>query len=213
MKIFNLLVGGAPENLPDNLNDFEGDWIGVDRGALKLIEMGLIPEVAVGDFDSVNDQEFKEIEANAKQVIKLDPVKDDTDTESGLKYALDHDPRAHIRVLGISGGRLDHLLANVLMVLQDRFRMFAEQIELIDRQNNIRFFNSGKHTVDKLEGFEYLSFIPLTQIDVLTLDDEKYELHNAMVSNARAYVSNEFIDSKATVYLSNGLVAVIQSKD
>lgn len=213
MKIFNLLVGGAPENLPDNLNDFEGDWIGVDSGALKLIEMGLIPEVAVGDFDSVNDQEFKEIEANAKQVIKLDPVKDDTDTESGLKYALDHDPRAHIRVLGISGGRLDHLLANVLMVLQDRFRMFAEQIELIDRQNNIRFFNSGKHTVDKLEGFKYLSFIPLTQIDVLTLDDEKYELHNAMVSNARAYVSNEFIDSKATVYLSNGLVAVIQSKD
>ncbi|XID85895.1 hypothetical protein ACF0HX_08035 [Pediococcus pentosaceus] len=91
--------------------------------------------------------------------------------------------------------------------------MFAEQIELIDRQNNIRFFNSGKHTVDKLEGFKYLSFIPLTQIDVLTLDDEKYELHNAMVSNARAYVSNEFIDSKATVYLSNGLVAVIQSKD
>ena len=145
--------------------------------------------------------------------FKLDPVKDDTDTESGLKYALDHDPRAHIRVLGISGGRLDHLLANVLMVLQDRFRMFAEQIELIDRQNNIRFFNSGKHTVDKLEGFKYLSFIPLTQIDVLTLDDEKYELHNAMVSNARAYVSNEFIDSKATVYLSNGLVAVIQSKD
>ena len=40
MKIFNLLVGGAPENLPDNLNDFEGDWIGVEAVASTDVMSG-----------------------------------------------------------------------------------------------------------------------------------------------------------------------------
>jgi thiamine pyrophosphokinase len=213
MKTYNLLVGGSPESLPENWKDFDGEWIGVDRGALRLIELGQASQVAIGDFDSVNKKEFNKIDTKFMYVIKLNPIKDDTDTESAVKYVLEEDPHAHIRIFGISGGRLDHLLANILMVVQDRFRMFAEQIELIDRQNYIRFFNSGKHTVNKQNGFKYLSFIPLTQIDALTLDDEKYELHNEMVTNARAYVSNEFIGSTATVYLSNGLVAVIQSKD
>lgn len=213
MKNFNLLVGGTPENLPENWLDYDGQWIGVDHGALHLLRAGQPGEVALGDFDSVTPDEFQEIKSNFKKVIKLDPIKNDTDTESGVQYALEQDPKAHIRVFGISGGRLDHLLANILMVLQNRFRMFAEQIELIDRQNNITFYNSGKHTITKLDGFQYLSFIPLTQIDALTLDDEKYQIHNWMVSNARAFISNEFIGTKATVYLSNGLIAVIQSKD
>lgn len=213
MKTFNLLVGGTSKNLPDDWQEYHGEWIGVDRGALNLLKADKQGSIALGDFDSVDSKELDQIEAGFKEVVKLNPIKDDTDTESGVQFVLERDPKAHIRVFGISGGRLDHLLANVLMVLQDRFRMYAEQIELIDRQNNITFYNSGKHTIDKIEGYKYLSFIPLTQIDALTLDDEKYQLHNEMVPNARAFVSNEFIGNKATVYLSNGLVAVIQSKD
>ncbi|KRN95257.1 thiamine diphosphokinase [Pediococcus stilesii] len=213
MKTFNLLVGGTSKNLPDDWQEYRGEWIGVDRGALNLLKADKQGSIALGDFDSVDSKELDQIEVGFKEVVKLNPIKDDTDTESGVQFVLERDPKAHIRVFGISGGRLDHLLANVLMVLQDRFRMYAEQIELIDRQNNITFYNSGKHTIDKIEGYKYLSFIPLTQIDALTLDDEKYQLHNEMVSNARAFVSNEFIGNKATVYLSNGLVAVIQSKD
>jgi thiamine pyrophosphokinase len=213
MKIINLLVGGSTENLPDAWNRVDGDWIGIDRGALTLLEHNVAGKVAVGDFDSVTEAEFKKIQNGFDEIVKLEPMKDDTDTESGLVHALEMDSKAHIRIFGISGGRLDHLLANILMVLQDRFRMFAEQIELVDVQNNIRFFNSGKHTIEQIEGFKYLSFIPLTQIDSLTLDDEKYQLHNEVVSSARAFVSNEFVGSKATVYLSNGLVAVIQSRD
>ncbi|MEE6727678.1 thiamine diphosphokinase [Pediococcus acidilactici] len=213
MKTFNLLVGGDPANLPDDWQNLDGEWVGVDRGALRLLNERLKGGLAIGDFDSVSKTEFTEIEAWFDKMIKLNPIKDDTDTEAALAEVLKIDEHAQVRILGVSGGRIDHLLANVLMVLEARFRRFAEQIMLVDRQNLITFFNSGKHTIQKQPGFKYLSFIPLTSIDALTLDDGKYQLHNHMVPNARAYVSNEFMGSTATVYLSNGLIAVIQSKD
>lgn len=213
MKIFNLLVGGDPANLPENWQELDGEWVGVDRGALRLVNEQLKGSLAIGDFDSVSEAEFAKVAAGFDRVVKLNPIKDDTDTEAALAKVLNIDDHAQVRILGVSGGRIDHLLANVLMVLEARFRRFAEQITLIDRQNRITFFNSGKHTIKKEAGFKYLSFIPLTPIDALTLDDEKYQLHNHMVPNARAYVSNEFIGSTAIVYLSNGLIAVIQSKD
>ena len=158
MKTFNLLVGGDPANLPDDWQNLDGEWVGVDRGALRLLNERLKGGLAIGDFDSVSKTEFTEIEAWFDKMIKLNPIKDDTDTEAALAEVLKIDEHAQVRILGVSGGRIDHLLANVLMVLEARFRRFAEQIMLVDRQNLITFFNSGKHTIQKQPGFKYRSF-------------------------------------------------------
>ena len=51
-----LLVGGPENMIPDfmQLENQETKWIGVDRGALRLFEKGLVPRMAVGDFDSIS---------------------------------------------------------------------------------------------------------------------------------------------------------------
>lgn len=213
MKQINILVGGPKNLLPENWEQLQGEWIGVDFGALELIEAGIIPLVSVGDFDSVNKDEFQQIETHSGRIVKASSHKDDTDTELALTEALKFDSEAHIRVLGFSGGRLDHLLANVLMMLQERFKPYALKVELLDRFNQVQFFPAGEYDLQKVsDDYKYLAFVPLTEIDQLDLDDEKYPLHTKVL-HARAYVSNEFIANTAHFRISNGLVAVIQSRD
>ena len=104
-----------------------------------MVNEQLKGSLAIGDFDSVSEAEFAKVAAGFDRMVKLNPIKDDTDTEAALAKVLNIDDHAQVRILGVSGGRIDHLLANVLMVLEARFRRFAEQITLIDRQNRITF--------------------------------------------------------------------------
>ena len=67
-----------------NLEHFRLDFdvlVGVDRGSLFLLEQGVCPDLAVGDFDSVTEEELLRIKDSAKEVIQAHPEKDDTDLE------------------------------------------------------------------------------------------------------------------------------------
>ena len=66
-------------------------FIGVDRGGLKLIEAGHTLDHALGDFDSVTLEELKTIKA--KKIIKLNPIKDETDTLYALRLCKDFDKK------------------------------------------------------------------------------------------------------------------------
>ena len=61
-----------------NLNDFDF-LIGVDRGALIAYQNNIYVNLAIGDFDSVTKDELILIQEKSK-VIKLNPIKDLTDT-------------------------------------------------------------------------------------------------------------------------------------
>ncbi|MDU1741293.1 MAG: thiamine diphosphokinase, partial [Streptococcus lutetiensis] len=66
------------------LSDFSTGFdvfVGVDRGSLFLLENKLPLDIAVGDFDSVSQDELQEIQHKAGVFIQANPEKDDTDTE------------------------------------------------------------------------------------------------------------------------------------
>ena len=66
-----LVAGGQLEELPSDADV----WVGVDRGSLHLIEQGIVPDLAVGDFDSVSSQEFELVQRKAKEVLRAQPEK------------------------------------------------------------------------------------------------------------------------------------------
>lgn len=45
--------------------------IGVDRGALVLVNQGIIPDIAIGDFDSIGECDYQKIQQLCSKVIKL----------------------------------------------------------------------------------------------------------------------------------------------
>lgn len=187
-------------------------FVGVDRGALFLVQKQLPLDLAVGDFDSVSEKELQLIQEKAKDFFKASPEKDDTDTELALKTVLAKFPQAQVTVFGAFGGRIDHMMSNLFLPSDLDLAPFMRQITLRDVQNEIQFHPAGKCTILPVEGMTYVSFMSSDDAD-LTIKGAKYDLDDHNFFKKKIYSSNEFIDQPITVTLDSGYLIVIQSKD
>ena len=87
--------------------------IAADSGAGAVLAMGRLPDVLIGDMDSIRADELKDIKNGRDvEVITQPPQKDYTDTELAVRLALERGA-GEIFICGALGGRLDHELANV----------------------------------------------------------------------------------------------------
>lgn len=210
-----IMVGGPCEGVPalKSINSKELVWIGVDRGALRLLEQGIIPKIAVGDFDSVTNEEFKVLKKEIADVRVYKAEKDETDTELAVQIAFDEFKPESVSIYGATGGRMDHLLNNIYMIFQPKFYQHASKIRLIDNQNTISYFLPGTHTLTKEQDKKYLAFTCLSPVEQLSIEDAKYRLENVDFTHPISLASNEFISNTVTFSFESGIIAVIQSKD
>ena len=186
----------------DTLPKFDCDVIGVDYGALVLAKQNVQMVCAIGDFDSVDGTD--EIANYAKEVISLPRMKNETDCEAAILWALDK--YDCMDIYGGLGGRLDHEFANMALLMQRKY-----PITFYNETNKIYRLDSGKHILNK-EGYEYISFFPLKE-SVISLSGVKYSLSNVLVNVQDIYmVSNEILNDKMIIELE-GEVLVFQSND
>lgn len=210
-----IVAGGSPDLWPEVEGYRKGTtaWIGIDRGAYYLLERGILPTMAVGDFDSLSASQLEAVEAVVADIHYALPEKDDTDTQLGLALALKHYPEAEIMLIGATGGRLDHFLSNLWLPFEPRFQRHLRRIKLVDQQNTISYYLPGEYQIEKEPDKTYLAYVCLTAVAKLTLYDAKYQLteHNSEVP--MSFASNEFIGDTSRFSFESGLMAVIQSKD
>ena len=100
MKI--AIISGAPNAWLDLEHIKASFVIGVDRGALTLVEHGICPDIAIGDFDSVTESEFAKIKDSALELVQLPSEKDETDTEVALNVAMTKEA-TDVRIYGSLG--------------------------------------------------------------------------------------------------------------
>ena len=116
--------------------------IGVDKGMEFLYQHQFMPDYIVGDFDSVREEvrDYYKNEAHVP-VREYNPVKDASDTEMAIRLAMTLGSK-DITILGATGGRIDHLWANV----QSLMIPFKAGIEakIVDRQNMITIIGGGE---------------------------------------------------------------------
>lgn len=186
--------------------------VGVDRANLSLISNNLPITLAIGDFDSVSKDEFHIIQKQAKETIKLNPEKDDTDTEAALKWVFHYYPNARVKIYGAFGGRLDHSLSNIFLPSNPELLDFCQQISLIDRQNTLSYLLPGQHTIAKETIMTYISFMT-ENCQNFSISNAKYNLNEDNFFQKKIYSSNEFVAETLTVTFSSGYLIVIQSKD
>jgi len=178
--------------------------IGVDRGALYAAKRGIHMELAIGDFDSVNEEEKTFLMEYADQVITLPKIKDDTDTEAALRYL--EGKYDFLHVYGGLGGRLDHEFANLYLLLRQ-----SNDMALYNPTNKIYVLKKGTHDIKK-EGYQYISFFALCDT-VVTMRGSKYEVTDASLKPYDIYgVSNEIVEDSMTITSDQALL-VFQSND
>jgi thiamine pyrophosphokinase len=192
--------------LTDRIPDDPCDLIGVDRGALVLAENGRRMKLSVGDFDSVDEKDLSLIAEYSDEMIRLNPVKDDSDSESAIRLLISRG-YDRITLLGGLGGRLDHELVNLKLAEE-----FAGRIWLKNEQNLITVLNEGNYEIDPA-GYRYISFFAVMP-SVITLEQMKYPLNERILYPGDLYaLSNEITGNKGIVRISSGKVLMIQSDD
>lgn len=214
MKIY--IVAGGPKELLPNLTSYQHhdvQWIGVDRGVIHLLEFGIIPDFAFGDFDSITEKEQDQINRQLSHIEVFPAQKDKTDSEIGMDFALSQENVEEIILFGASGGRLDHLLGNIHILLKTLKQNI--KAKLIDVQNEICLFDKGTYNIEQSSKYRYVSFLPITEeIKGLTLKGFKYSLNNCHIKlGSTLCISNELIHSIGTFSFSDGILMMIRSCD
>lgn len=182
----------------------DADYIGVDHGAVTCLEHGIPMLAAVGDFDSVTSEERCQIE-KATTLIQLPSHKNETDSEVAIDYAVKHG-YDDIILFGSLGGRLDHELANLhLMLYRDL------PLTLMSEHNVVSVLKPGVHHVKKI--FRYLSFLALED-SCISESGVAYPLDHQELSVRDIYsVSNEFLGEEAVITLHSGRMLMMQCDD
>ncbi len=111
--------------------------IAADSGLDAAKSAGIVPDLVVGDFDSLSDRSL--LAALPADRVREYPVdKDDTDTEIALLAAVERGAD-YIIVAGGGGGRLDHLLA-----IASLFRRGIPPREWHTGQESVYFLDEGE---------------------------------------------------------------------
>lgn len=190
----------------DEIKHYEGDYFGVDRGALLCAKNGIRMKLAVGDFDSVSKGDLVEIRTYADEVLCLNPQKNQSDSEYALNIAIEQGYKQGI-MLGATGGRLDHNYVNQSLIDQDYFDLILE-----DKKNCVQLCRVGQTRLLK-KGYKYISFFAMEDA-VITLEKVKYPLKDYSMSKKNFIgLSNEILDEECICTLSEGKVICIQAND
>ena len=182
-----------------------------DGAISHCVKMGIKPDVWVGDKDSciLEDEEFKNATCNC-EIIKLDPIKDMTDTEYAFDVAIQKGC-SDITLIGAFGGRFDHTLANLYLI--KKVSPVVQNVCIIDKNNVV--FPAKKHNVINKGNFKYVSIIPLSdELSGVTTSGLYYKLSNETLKKYTSRgVSNEMTDNEAVIDITNGDAVIILSKD
>lgn len=177
-------------------------YIGVDKGVETLLDNGIVPMLAVGDFDSLENME----RIKGMDIKRLPTRKDVTDTHFAIEYAISQG-YDELYVYGVTGGRLDHFMA-ALCLLQ-KYRDIA--ISILDQGNKIQLLKPGKHILSE-DGYTYFSIFAIEEA-IIDLASCQYPLEQYYLSKEDPLcVSNQTLNHVAYITTTSDILC-IQSKD
>ncbi|MDY0075502.1 MAG: thiamine diphosphokinase [Acholeplasmataceae bacterium] len=173
--------------------------IAVDQAVLALYKQRIKIDLAVGDFDSLTNQGM----LTNLHVIRLNPIKDVTDTYQALLEASKMNPDQMIMIGGIGGERIEHFMIHTMFF--DDF----PNLKMIDDNTTIQMLSEGLYD---LETTDYITYIAYPKAK-LSLSGFKYPLSDyLLLTYDPLCISNELIDTKGQVHIHEGRVLQIISK-
>lgn len=194
-------AGEYPARKPDLP---EGTVIAADAGWQHAAAWGVTPQIVIGDFDSADAP-------TEGQVIRLNPIKDETDTLEAVRLGLERGCN-EFHIYGATGGRTAHTFANIqtLVMLAEKgargFLISEKEIMTVIHNAAIRFDGDSKG---------YVSVFSLKESSAGVCEKGlKYTLNGYEMRNDYPIgVSNEFTGSPAEISVADGTLLVIYSPE
>ncbi len=187
----------------------DGDWIvGADGGAGRALAWGLVPHLVIGDMDSLLDEDQAVLEAHGCRFVEHPRAKDETDLELALRHAA-REGAQEIVVLGALGGRLDHTLANVLLLTLPV--LDGVSVRIADGMGETLLLRGGRAVTLRGSAGDLVSLLPLGgDARGVTTSGLAWALRgDTLRFGFSRGVSNEMTSHEAHIELEQGLLVVV----
>jgi len=182
--------------------------IAADGGALLCSRWGLLPRLVVGDLDSLGPDRARELERQGARVLAFPAAKDESDTEIAVRTALDAGADEIVLVAALGGERLDHELANILLLSDPRLSGRASAVRGV---MTARAVHAGERlTLGGAPG-DLVTLLPLGDAADVVTDGLRYPLRGERLRAGAARGLSNVIDRRgASVSLATGVLIVIE---
>lgn len=201
MSQFTILLGGDLVRTPLLERQIEGTRIiAADAGIGHAAMLGLMPELWVGDFDSVPPDLPAPLASVPRQTFP--PEKDKTDGELAIAAALDRGATSLVLAGAFGGARADHA-----------FLHLALAVRLAENGTEVLLTSGAQEGVPLLCGnlceFDYadgtlFSVLGFSDLSGLTVEGAKWPLNNVEVAFGSSLTISNEVKGKLRITLGSG---------
>jgi thiamine pyrophosphokinase len=178
-----------------------------DGGTHHVLNAAIIPDVIIGDMDSIEHEVIEHFRILGTKIIEYPTQKDFTDTELALDYAMSLHPE-EIFIWGALGGRIDHTLANIFLLHKGDSRKI--RISLADEHCEV--FLVEKESLLIHDAGKTVSLLALTpEATGITLSGFLYPLKKGVLKMGESRgISNIIQKERASIRLKSGKLLVVK---
>lgn len=172
--------------------------VAADGGADWVVMSGRLPDVLIGDLDSVTGETLALCQRKGVRVEKYPPEKNETDVELALAWAHEHAGTAEVALIGAGGGRIDHWLGNIGLLVY-----YAEQgrtVRLLDPWSQAWVAEAGRHDLEAFQG-KTLSILPLSTEVEASGSGLKYALNHLILFQKKPRGISNIVEPKGPNWL------------
>ncbi len=183
--------------------------IAADGGTRHILALGLLPNMVIGDLDSISAEEKKKVDQARIEIIQFPRDKNETDLELAIQHALTLDP-GQIIIIAALGHRLDQTLGNLALLSNPQLSTVALSIDDGVEQ---AFFCRERSQVRASRG-DLISLIPWgAEVTGIVTTALKWPLQNETLYpyNTRG-ISNEMLGEEATIRIRSGLLLIVHRR-
>ncbi len=180
--------------------------IAADSGAANALALDIIPDYVIGDFDSIDKKTLSRLKKKGTEFVRFPSIKDATDTELAVDFAVSNGAKNITILGGIAGNRIDHVLANIFLSEQSNI-----PIKFIDASSVLWFAKNNEQVIKGAPG-DLLSLVPLSQIEGITANGLQYALNNEILKLGKSRgVSNVFVKQEVVIRWTKGRMLFVHT--
>jgi thiamine pyrophosphokinase len=185
--------------------------VAADGGARALDELGRLPDLVIGDLDSAEPSLVDRLEAAGTRVERHPADKDASDLELALLSAVGAGADEIVLLGALGGTRLDHELANLLLLTDDA--LAACEVRIVRGRTTVRVLRGGDRLALSGDPGDLATLLPIGgDAAGVTTHGLHWPLEGATLRMGRSRgLSNSIASLPAYVFLERGALLVVET--
>jgi len=183
--------------------------VAVDGGANSLFELGRIPDILIGDNDSIRKEVLEKLRNSHTKIFNYPSEKNYSDFELASDYIINNEERSDILLFNMFGKRIDQLLFNIEVC--KKLTNAGFRVSMVGNNCEIYFLKDNSILEIKGKIGDTVSILPAKEaVNILKTVGLKYELINEKLYNETTRgLSNELIKDSCRIEINEGMAIIV----